>query len=317
MKQKWANRLGGVLMAMLLCFGLTACGQTVPGLGGSVDSDAAKSGASAKTEAKTETKTAYVNAGGGDGVLAVSYIDVGQADSIFLKLPDSKTMLIDAGEKKSGKTVVDYIEAQNVERLDYVVGTHPHADHIGGMAEVINRFEVDKLYMPKAQSNSKTFENLLETIQQKGLKVTTAKAGVSIAEGADYTIELLAPVKEKYEDLNNYSAVVKLTYGEHRFLFMGDAEAEVEGEITADVKADVLKVGHHGSKTSTSDAFLKKVAPKYGVIMCGVDNSYNHPSDSTLKTLNKAEVTVLRTDTDGTIVFTSDGKTLKGAKTGK
>lgn len=242
--------------------------------------------------------------------LKVNYIDVGQADSIFIELPNKQTMLIDAGTNGAGSTVVKYIKDLGYSKLDYVIGTHPHEDHIGGLDDVINTFTIGKIYMPKVASTTKTFEDVLTAIQSKKLKVTTAKAGVSILNQDGLTADILAPVKDSYKDLNNYSAVIKLTYGTTSYLFMGDAEIESENQITANVKADVLKVGHHGSDSSTSQTFLKKVSPKYAVISVGQDNRYGHPAQATLNALQAAGVTVYRTDVNGTIIMQSDGKTI-------
>lgn len=242
--------------------------------------------------------------------LNVHYIDVGQGDSEFLELPNGQTMLIDAGNPENGSQIVTYIKDLGHNKIDYLIATHPHADHIGGMATVINGLDIDKVYMPKASSNTKTFEDLLTAIQKKGLKINTAKAGVNILNAGALNVDIVAPVNITVDDLNQYSAVTKVTFGDNKFLFTGDAGVESEKQITADVKSDVLKVGHHGSKTSTSQAFLSKVNPKYAVIEVGKDNSYGHPTDAALSKLEKIGATIYRTDKDGTIIFTSDSKTI-------
>lgn len=239
--------------------------------------------------------------------LIVNYIDVGQADSIFIELPNSQTMLIDAGNNDDGETVVNYIKNLSYDTINYVVGTHPHEDHIGGLDTVINTFNIENIYMPKVQHNTATFEDVLFAIQNKELKINTAKAGTNILNIDNLDIEILAPVNDTYDELNNYSAVVKVTYGNNSFLFMGDAESLSENEITANLKADMLKVGHHGSDTSTSREFLSKVKPTYAVISVGKDNSYGHPSNDVLALLDEFDVNVFRTDEQGTIVAQSDG----------
>ncbi len=242
--------------------------------------------------------------------LVISYLDVGQGDSIFIILPNGETLLIDAGNLNNGSEIIQYIKDSGQSTLDYVVATHPHADHIGGMAEVINAFEVKKIYMPKAPHTSVTFEHLLQTISEKGLQIQTAKAGKIIFDYGDLEAIFLAPNSDEYTDLNNYSAVVMLTYKDMRFLFMGDAESESEKEILSagfDVDADVLKVGHHGSSSSTTQDFLKEVSPSIAVISVGINNSYGHPDDDVLERLNKAHINVHRTDESGTIVITCDG----------
>lgn len=253
---------------------------------------------------------------GTQGTLIVHFLDVGQADSILLELPNGQAMLIDAGTNRAGATVCDAVRAQGISRLDYVVGTHPHEDHIGGLDDVIKSFDIGKLYMPKVQNNTKTFEDVLDAAAEKGLKIITAKAGVHVTDGGGLSIDMLAPVGETYDELNNYSAVIKVVFGNTAFLFMGDAEELAEQEITGDVQADVLKVGHHGSKTSTSDAFLKRVNPQYAIIQCGKDNSYGHPSQETVDKLTEAGIQIYRTDQDGTVRIISDGKTVSATKEG-
>lgn len=240
-------------------------------------------------------------------VLEVVFIDVAQGDSALVTLPTGEFLLIDAGEKKHAKTVISLLEEKGVTRLDYVIGTHPHADHIGGLAQVIGEFEVGRIFMPKASHNTATFENLLLAIKDKGLQVETAKEGVTLLDTPDLKAEFVAPCGEKYSDLNNYSAVLRLSYGETAFLFMGDAEELSEHEITADVSADVLKVGHHGSHTSTSEEFLKRVNPSIAIISCGKNNSYGHPHDTTVSLLERRNIKIYRTDELGNITVTSDG----------
>lgn len=235
------------------------------------------------------------------------YIDVGQSDSEFIELPNGKTMLIDAGISQYGEKIVEYIEDLGYDKIDYLVATHPHADHIGGMKTVVEAFDIGEVYMPKASTNTKTYENLLEAIQDKGLKIKTAKSGVEILDEGNLTIDMLAPNSSEYDDLNNYSAVIKITYKNNTFLYMGDAEKLSEDEIESDVSADVVKVGHHGSSSSSSSDFVERVSPQYAIISVGEGNSYNHPNESVVKRWEKNGAEVLRTDEKGTIVVTSDG----------
>ena len=248
--------------------------------------------------------------------LRVNYIDVGQGDSIFIQLPNKETMLIDAGEAYEADNVINYLNNLGIKKIDYVVGTHPHTDHIGGLEEVINTFDVGAIYMPKVSSNSKTFEDLLTTISNKGLKVKTAKSGVVVLSEDNLKLEFIAPNSDNYVNLNNYSAVLKLTYLDNTFLFMGDAETLSEDEITSEIKANVIKVGHHGSDSSSSVEFVKKVSPEYAIIMVGEGNSYNHPYQSIIDRYESVGAKVLRTDLDGNIVCDSDGVdvTCKGDK---
>lgn len=245
------------------------------------------------------------------GTLKVHFLDVGQADSILVQFPSGQNLLIDGGNNDDGEAIVSYLRQHGVKRLDHVVGTHPHEDHIGGLDVVIRSFPVGKVYLPKATTTTKTFEDLLLAIKEKGLKVTQAQAGVKLDVGPEAEAVMLAPNAAGYEDLNNYSAVLKVTFGSTSFLFTGDAEAESEGQMLAkgyNLKSDVLKVGHHGSDSSTTPAFLRAVAPKYAVISVGKDNPYGHPSPDTLAKLANAGVQVFRTDLQGTIVASSDGK---------
>ena len=239
--------------------------------------------------------------------LVAHFIDVGQGDANFIELPNGETMLIDAGIASTGDDIVEYIENLGYDTIDYVVSTHPHADHIGGMAEVIEAFDVDAIYMPKAVSTSKTYENLLETIQDKGLSIKTGKSGVKVLDEDNLDIVMVAPSSDDYSNLNNYSIVLKITYGDVSFLYTGDAEEESLEEITSDIKADVLKVGHHGSDTSTSEEFLEKVNPQYAVISVGEKNSYGHPAASTIELLQEYTNNIYQTDLNGTVVISTDG----------
>lgn len=248
-----------------------------------------------------------------EGDLQISYLDVGQGDCSFLLLPDGTTILIDAGNPENGQEIIQYIQDTGTDTLDYVIATHPHADHIGGMAEVIRAFEVKNVYMPKKSHTSETFENLLNTIEEKGLTIRTAGSGKVLFDDGTLKAEFLAPIGDSYANLNNASAVLMLTYRSNRFLFMGDAEGEVEEKILeggADISADVLKVGHHGSDTSSTRSFLEAVNPSVGVISVGENNSYGHPDPLTLDTLEDLGVKIWRTDEKGTIVVTSDGETI-------
>ncbi|WMM25186.1 MBL fold metallo-hydrolase [Tissierella sp. MB52-C2] len=246
-------------------------------------------------------------------VLEVHFIDVGQADSIFIKKGE-EAMLIDAGDNKDGKTVVDYIKKQNVSKLNYVIGTHPHADHIGGLDDVIDNFPIDKIIMPNAIANTKTFEDVLDSIDKKGLKITKPKVGDRYdLDGAEFIV--LAPNGEDYASLNDYSVVVKLINGETSFLFTGDAEALSENEILKNnrnlLKSDVLKVGHHGSVTSTSQDFLEAVNPYVAVISSETGNSYGHPHKEIIERLTEKNIDICRTDLQGTIIIKSNGKGLE------
>jgi competence protein ComEC len=242
--------------------------------------------------------------------LSIHFVDVGQADCILVHTPGGHNMLVDAGNNADADAVTTYLSRQGVKKVDVLVGTHPHEDHIGGLDVVIKQFQTGKIYMPKVSTNTKTFRDVLLAIKDKGLKISSPIPGNTIDLDPAVQVKALAPNSSKYEDLNNYSIVLKVIYGKTSFLLTGDAERESEKEMLAkgyDLKVDLLKVGHHGSSSSTSAAFLRAVAPKYAIISVGADNKYGHPSQTTIKRLQRAGVKIYRTDINGTIVATSDG----------
>ncbi len=240
--------------------------------------------------------------------LLIDYIDVGQADSILIRNQD-KVMLIDAGTNEAGETVVNYLENLGITKIDYLIGTHPHEDHIGGLDDVINKFDIGQIYMPKIETTTKTFEDVLEAIENKNLTVTAPNKGDEIVLGQATGEFMTEPILDK-DNLNVSSLVFRLEFGNNSFLFMGDAEEENEKTISWP-KTDVLKVGHHGSSTSSSEEFLKQVQPQYAIIMVGEDNSYGLPTQETIDKLNTIGSTIYRTDENGTIQLTSDGNTIE------
>lgn len=241
--------------------------------------------------------------------LIVHYIDVGQGDSILIQV-NSKNILIDAGPYENKNNVVKYLKKQKIKILDYVIETHPHEDHIGGMSSVINNFRITSFYAPKVTANSDAFKNMVTSLKKKNLKINVVRPGIRLDLGKNTTCEFIAPVKNYYNDLNNYSAVIRLTYGNNSFLFMGDAQKLSEQQILSkgyNINCDVLKVGHHGSSSSTSEDFLDKASPQIAIISCGKNNVYGHPHSETLQELKSKNITVYRTDKDGNIIISSDG----------
>ncbi len=246
------------------------------------------------------------------GYTTVSFIDVGQGDSELI-MSDGHSMLIDAGERDKGEKVSSFLNNHYVKKIDYVVATHPHSDHIGGLITVLSEFEVGHIIMPDLSDDlvpsSVLFGEMLDTIDRNNIDLITACPGQCYEVG-DAKITILGPVSQ-YNDLNNSSVVLRLDHLKNSFLFMGDAENESEKDLLnagADLEADVIKAGHHGSSTSSGEEFIKKVFPEYAVISCGAGNEYGHPSKSTVNTLHQTADYVYRTDLKGSVTFKSDGK---------
>lgn len=244
--------------------------------------------------------------------MKVHFIDVGQGDSILIQV-NYKNILIDSGPKDEKDKLVKYLNSLNIHQFDYVIATHPHEDHIGNMAYIINNYKVLNFYSPKIDNNTTSFENMAEALSRKNLKIKVLKANAStINLGENTLVEVFSPNLDYYDNLNNYSPIIKISYGHNSFLFTGDAEEEIEQEIITNnfnLKSDVLKVAHHGSSTSTTKSFLDSVKPKIAVISVGKNNSYGHPTKDTLNKLKESKV--YRTDINGNIVITSDGNTIK------
>ena len=243
----------------------------------------------------------------------VHFIDVGQGDSTLV-ISQGEAMLIDSGDKDDSNKIEKYLEKQGVTELKYLIATHPHADHIGEMSEIIDQFQVDKFIMPKVKADmtptTTIYEKMLKSIKAKGLKITQAKP--MEFELGNCKVELFTPKKD-HDDLNNYSTLVKITDGENSFLITGDCETAEEKDILSqgyDVSAKVLKAGHHGSSTSSGVDFLNKVMPRYAVISCGKGNKYGHPHEETVTRLKKYASHLYVTADVGTIVFSSDGEGL-------
>jgi len=242
--------------------------------------------------------------------LIIHYIDVGQADSALITLND-KAMLIDAGDSKDDNLVVNYLKTQGITNLDYVVATHPHEDHIGGMDSIIRNFEIDTFLMPNVVHDSPQFDDMVTALENKKLQFTSPKVGDTYTLGeAKFTI--LSCKTDDLEDLNASSIVLRLEYGTQSYIFCGDAIKENEYSMMDSgltLKSTVIKIAHHGSTTSSLEKFILAVDPEIAIIPCGKGNSYGHPHEKIVKRLNRLGIKMYRTDLNGTIVVISDGVT--------
>lgn len=249
--------------------------------------------------------------------LKVHFLNVGQGDCILIESYD-KNLLIDSGPNTSSKKVIRYLHNHNIKKLDYVIATHPHEDHIGAMDDIISKFTVDNFFAPKVASHNTDFLNLVTEVSQKKKKINISKSGLEFNINENTKLTFLSPQEDNYDNLNNYSTVIKLQFKQISFLFTGDSEKLIEEELIkgqADLAAQVLKIGHHGSKTSSSKNFVSKVDPTYAVISCGLGNDYGHPDKATLNTLTELKIKSYRTDKQGDIIFASDGKNLSSFTT--
>lgn len=250
-----------------------------------------------------------------EGYAVVQFLDVGQADCSLISLPDGRNILIDAGNKADSEKIIKYLTKLNIQKLDYIICSHPHEDHIGGMADVVANFDFGEIIMPYISEEdvdgSGIYETLLLTILKLGKTVTTATPG-TILSNDGLTIECLAPRYTSYGNMNDYSAVVMVSYKDTDILFAGDAERPSELEILAEASdkldADILKVGHHGSSTASSEEFLEAVTPQYAIISCGKNNQYNHPHSEVIQRLHEYDCKILQTDILGSVIFYIDSQ---------
>ena len=243
-------------------------------------------------------------------LLNVRFFECGQADCIFLKLPDGKCMLIDSGRKDFAKELVDFLKKEGYKKLDYVVATHPHADHIGGMSAVLKNFSVGRFFMPDVTHTTSAYKKMLSALKKNGCEVSYLKSGTKVLEG-EVECVALSPVNKNYRNLNNTSAVLRIEYGKVSFLFAADMEFFAEMDVLnsgADVNADILKVAHHGGLTSSCRAFLNAVSPKSAVISASENEKPEFPSQAVLRRLSMMRAEVCRTDKNGDVCIISDGE---------
>lgn len=246
-----------------------------------------------------------------EGTAEVSVIDVGQGDAILIRT-NSECVLIDAGPASSKKILREYLVSNGVDSIDYAVFTHPHEDHIGGAAMIMSEFDIENVILPDVVHTSDTFENMINAIENSGATVHQASCQDEYNIGG-IRLTVLAPISEEYDELNNYSVVIRMDYGETSFLFTGDAEAESESQMLAKhgaamLDCDFYKVAHHGSTTSNTKEFLLAVSPDIAVISCEKGNSYGHPHKEVVAELTDMGIDIYRTDISGTLVFVTDGK---------
>lgn len=247
------------------------------------------------------------------GELSVHFIDVGQGDSILISFDGEngkEYAMIDCGDNDKGTKVQKYLMDEGVDKLKYLILTHPDADHIGGADVIISKFDIDNIYMSAATKDTRTYEDVINAINYRSMKWETPEAGTVFYLG-EARMEVMAAPSE-YADVNNDSIVIKATYGDSSFLFMGDAEFEEEEELLSkfeayDLDVDVLKAGHHGSYTSSSNEFIGEVTPQWTVICCGIENQYGHPHNTSLYNFADYESGLYRTDIQGTVICSTDG----------
>jgi competence protein ComEC len=260
------------------------------------------------------TQTITITSANLDGAIKVHFIDVGQADAIFIDLPNNDDILIDAGNKADGALVVNYLKNQGVDDIDLLIATHPHEDHIGGIPAVLNAFQVERIIDSGKAADSAIYQEYASDAAAEGADWEQS-SGQTFTFGNN-TLQILTSAGHSWDNLNDYSVVSRLDTGNIEFLFMGDAGFPAESVLSGELDADILKVGHHGSSTSTSAALLRQVSPQVAVISVGAGNTYGHPTVETLQRLQNAGATIYRTDLNGTIVVTTDGSTYSIASSG-
>ncbi len=244
--------------------------------------------------------------------LEVHFIDVGQAESILIRLED-KNILIDAGNNEDGKLLVKYFKDLGIKKFTYVIGSHPHEDHIGGLDNIIKEFEVENIIMPDVTTNTKTFEDVLDAIEEKKLQIEIPIIDNTFKVG-ELTFKVIYTGTNE-EDLNSDSIILRMDYKNHSYLFTADTTGDIEKQLlNKDIDVDVYKASHHGSTYSNTYEFLEKVTPKYAVISCGKDNDYYYPHIKAVNRIKKHTKEIYRTDKDGTVIFKDDGENIEVIK---
>lgn len=297
------NRIISALLSICMLFCLCSCTSEIA-------EPIEKESASPTIINASETEAPKNDIDYSEHSFAIHYIDVGQGDAALV-VCDDKTMLIDGGKPNASSIIYTYLKNLNIDYLDYIVASHADDDHIGGLSAPLAKMKVENVIAPETEADTRSYNSLKAKTEEQGLTIQHPKPGDSIDLGSG-KIEFYGPITESESDRNNGSIVMKIIYGDTSFLFTGDAEREEEQEILNagyDLSATVLKVGHHGSKNSTTYPFLREIMPQYAVISVG-DNSYGHPTEDTLSRLRDADVKVYRTDMQGDIIATSDGKTV-------
>ena len=310
MKNSSAKNKKLIYMLVILVFAVISAIGTSQGWWGEYSDDPVQTlGDNSQTSETVENTQGF----------SIHFVDVGQGDCTLV-MSDGMTLLIDAAENGHEFEVLNYLRTMNIDKLDYLVVTHQHSDHIGGIPELLEEFEADNIIMPRltkeqtpTNSTYKAFLTAINNSKESGSKIISAKPG-SVYQLGDASFEILGPVTDDCDDINSMSAVTKITYGETTFLVTGDAERDEELEIIengADLDCDVLRTGHHGSSTSSSKEFLNAVTPEICVISCGADNDYGHPHDKAVNRMLKLTEEIYRTDLCGSIVMTSDGENIE------
>ncbi|HIU01701.1 MAG TPA: MBL fold metallo-hydrolase [Candidatus Onthocola gallistercoris] len=308
--KKRMRRIYAFFAACLFSLSLTACQpaaetETAGAQTETMQADAGET--SAKAGVTSESSQTLAS---GHSQMEVHFLDVGQGDSSLI-LCDGHAMLIDAGENDKGTQVQLYLQQQGVEQLDYVIATHPDSDHIGGMDVILYKFPVDTVLMTDESKDTQTYQDVVQVIQDKNIHCEEPEQGdVYTLGSASFTV---VSTGDAYEDVNDTSIGIRLSYGETDFLFCGDATETAEDDMLAsgeNLEAEVYKVSHHGSSTSSQTDFLDAIDPEYGVISCGEDNDYGHPHEEVMERLEERNVKVFRTDEQGSITAVTDGRTI-------